>query len=43
MQIADGTLVAMDYALKDDDGNLIDQSQPGKQPRTEPSSTATIQ
>ena len=30
MLIADGTLVAMDYALKDDDGNLIDQSQPGK-------------
>lgn len=29
MQIADGTVVAMDYALKDDDGNLIDQSQPG--------------
>ena len=30
MQIADDTLVAIDYALKDDDGNLIDQSQPGK-------------
>jgi FKBP-type peptidyl-prolyl cis-trans isomerase SlyD len=29
MQIADGTVVAMDYALKDDDGTLLDQSQPG--------------
>ena len=28
MQIADGTVVAMDYALKDDEGTLIDQSQP---------------
>jgi len=30
MQIADGTVVAMDYALKDDEGTLIDQSQPGQ-------------
>ena len=31
MLMADGTFVAMEYALKeDDDGNLIDQSQPGK-------------
>jgi FKBP-type peptidyl-prolyl cis-trans isomerase SlyD len=30
MQIADGTVVAMDYALKDDDGTLLDQSQPGQ-------------
>ena len=29
MQIAEGTVVAMDYALKDDEGTLIDQSQPG--------------
>lgn len=28
MQIAEGTVVAMDYALKDDEGTLIDQSQP---------------
>jgi FKBP-type peptidyl-prolyl cis-trans isomerase SlyD len=30
MQIADGTVVAMDYALKDDEGTLLDQSQPGQ-------------
>ena len=30
MQIADGTVVAIDYALKDDDGTLLDQSQPGQ-------------
>ena len=30
MQIAYGTVVAMDYALKDDEGTLIDQSQPGQ-------------
>ena len=30
MQIADGTVVAMDYALKDDEGTLIDQSQQGQ-------------
>lgn len=30
MQIAEGTVVAMDYALKDDEGRLIDQSQPGQ-------------
>jgi FKBP-type peptidyl-prolyl cis-trans isomerase SlyD len=30
MQIAEGTVVAMDYALKDDEGTLIDQSQPGQ-------------
>ncbi len=29
MQIAEGTVVSMDYALKDDEGTLIDQSQPG--------------
>jgi FKBP-type peptidyl-prolyl cis-trans isomerase SlyD len=29
MQIAAGTVVSMDYALKDDEGTLIDQSQPG--------------
>ncbi|MEM8868175.1 MAG: peptidylprolyl isomerase [Verrucomicrobiota bacterium] len=29
MQIADGTVVAMDYALKNDEGSLIDQSNPG--------------
>jgi len=28
MQIAEGTVVAMDYALKDDEGTLLDQSQP---------------
>ncbi len=30
MQIADGTVVSMDYALKDDEGTLLDQSQPGQ-------------
>ena len=30
MQIADGTVVAMDYELKDDEGTLLDQSQPGQ-------------
>ena len=30
MQIAEGTVVAMDYALKDDEGMLLDQSQPGQ-------------
>lgn len=30
MQIAEGTVVAMDYALKDDEGALLDQSQPGQ-------------
>lgn len=30
MQIAEGTVVSMDYALKDDEGTLIDQSQPGQ-------------
>lgn len=30
MQIAEGTVVAMDYALKDDEGTIIDQSQPGQ-------------
>jgi len=30
MEIKDGTVVAMDYALKDDEGTLIDQSQPGQ-------------
>jgi FKBP-type peptidyl-prolyl cis-trans isomerase SlyD len=29
MQIAEGTVVSMDYALRDDEGTLIDQSQPG--------------
>lgn len=29
MQIAVNTVVSMDYALKDDEGTLIDQSQPG--------------
>jgi len=28
MQIAEGTVVSMDYALRDDEGNLLDQSQP---------------
>lgn len=28
MQIAEGTVVSMDYALKDDDGTVLDQSQP---------------
>ena len=27
MQIAEGTVVAIDYTLRDDDGNLLDQSQ----------------
>ena len=30
MEIADGTVVAIDYALKDDEDTLIDQSQPGQ-------------
>lgn len=30
MEITDGTVVAMDYALKDDEGTLLDQSQPGQ-------------
>jgi FKBP-type peptidyl-prolyl cis-trans isomerase SlyD len=30
MQIAEGTVVSMDYALRDDEGTLIDQSQPGQ-------------
>ncbi|ADE55189.1 peptidylprolyl isomerase [Coraliomargarita akajimensis] len=30
MQIAEGTVVAIDYALKDDEGTLLDQSQPGQ-------------
>lgn len=30
MQIAEGTVVSIDYALKDDEGTLIDQSQPGQ-------------
>jgi FKBP-type peptidyl-prolyl cis-trans isomerase SlyD len=30
MQIAEGTVVAMDYALKDDEGTILDQSQPGQ-------------
>ena len=30
MQIAEGIVVAMDYALKDDAGTIIDQSQPGQ-------------
>ena len=28
MQIGEGTVVSMDYALRDDEGNLLDQSQP---------------
>lgn len=28
MEITDGTVVAMDYALKDDEGTVLDQSQP---------------
>jgi FKBP-type peptidyl-prolyl cis-trans isomerase SlyD len=28
MEITDGIVVAMDYALKDDEGTLLDQSQP---------------
>ena len=30
MQITAGTVVSMDYALKDDDGTLLDQSQDGQ-------------
>lgn len=30
MQITDGTVVSMDYALRTDEGSLIDQSQPGQ-------------
>lgn len=30
MHIAEGTVVAMDYALKDDEGTVLDQSQPGQ-------------
>ncbi|HKK18492.1 MAG TPA: peptidylprolyl isomerase [Opitutales bacterium] len=30
MQIKDGTVVSMDYALRSDEGSLIDQSQPGQ-------------
>lgn len=30
MQIAADTVVSMDYELKDDDGNVIDKSQPGQ-------------
>lgn len=30
MQIADNTVVAVDYILKDDEGTLIDQSNPGQ-------------
>jgi FKBP-type peptidyl-prolyl cis-trans isomerase SlyD len=30
MQIAEGTVVSIDYALKDDEGTLLDQSQPGQ-------------
>lgn len=30
MQIEEGTVVSMDYALKDDEGTLLDQSQPGQ-------------
>ncbi|MEN8862893.1 MAG: peptidylprolyl isomerase [Lentimonas sp.] len=30
MQISEGTVVSMDYALKDDEGTVIDQSQPGQ-------------
>jgi FKBP-type peptidyl-prolyl cis-trans isomerase SlyD len=28
MQISEGTVVSMDYALRDDEGSLLDQSQP---------------
>jgi len=31
MQISNGTVVSMDYALKSDEGVMIDQSQPGQQ------------
>lgn len=30
MQITDGTVVSMDYALSDDEGAIIDKSQPGQ-------------
>ncbi|PXA03772.1 peptidylprolyl isomerase [Coraliomargarita sinensis] len=30
MQITDGTVVSMDYALRSDGGSVIDQSQPGQ-------------
>jgi FKBP-type peptidyl-prolyl cis-trans isomerase SlyD len=30
MQIAEGTVVSMDYALKNDEGAVLDQSQPGQ-------------
>ena len=30
MQITDGTVVSMEYALRDDEGSVIDQSQPGQ-------------
>lgn len=30
MQIKEGTVVSMDYALRDDEGTLLDQSQPGQ-------------
>lgn len=30
MQITDGTVVSMDYALRNDEGTTIDQSQPGQ-------------
>lgn len=30
MQITDGTVVSMEYALRDDEGSIIDQSQPGQ-------------
>ncbi len=30
MEITNGTVVAMQYSLKDDEGTLLDQSQPGQ-------------
>ncbi|MGC6424410.1 MAG: peptidylprolyl isomerase [Lentimonas sp.] len=30
MQISEGTVVSMDYLLRDDEGALLDQSQPGQ-------------
>lgn len=30
MQITDGTVVSMDYALRNDEGTILDQSQPGQ-------------
>lgn len=30
MQITEGTVVSMEYALRDDEGSIIDQSQPGQ-------------